>query len=256
MQYESLIPNERSAAFPSIRLHRQGDSIGHLHGECRDAVDQAEKRSGESDWEFLAVIRTSPETNPFRDYLPPGQFILLHRPEMEDWGYDSTSKDCWSLTFQPETDEQSRVERNDNSVDLCIAPSGDDSSNSQEPAHYLGGEPQWIQLDSRPMMTLASNLFGVNEVTRSILEECGIDPLQLASSPQHHIDAARKLDANNIDPSRFHPVVSEWRLLFQIDSDESTGLNWGDAGRLFVFIPESSLVERDFAKAWCWIQSH
>lgn len=40
----------------------------------------------------------------------------------------------------------------------------------------------------------------------------------------------------------------KWKLLFQLDSDNNLGLNWGDWGKIYFFIEEQDLIERKFDK--------
>lgn len=44
-------------------------------------------------------------------------------------------------------------------------------------------------------------------------------------------------------------------LLFQIDSDENTGIMWGDGGTLYFFVKPEDLVKRDFSDVWSEWQS-
>jgi uncharacterized protein YwqG len=46
-----------------------------------------------------------------------------------------------------------------------------------------------------------------------------------------------------------------WRLLAQIDSHEDeTGMMWGDVGRLYFWIREQDLRDRDWEAAWLVLQ--
>jgi uncharacterized protein YwqG len=48
----------------------------------------------------------------------------------------------------------------------------------------------------------------------------------------------------------------EWRLLLQIDSDDSAQMMWGDSGRLYFWIREEDLDQARFDRAWTILQCH
>ncbi|MDX2212700.1 MAG: YwqG family protein [Oculatellaceae cyanobacterium bins.114] len=48
--------------------------------------------------------------------------------------------------------------------------------------------------------------------------------------------------------------ASEWRLLFQVDSDDDIGSMWGDVGMVYFWIRESSLQQRKFDETWTILQ--
>ena len=52
----------------------------------------------------------------------------------------------------------------------------------------------------------------------------------------------------------FAEQVSDWILLFQMDSDENAGMMWGDVGRLYYTMKKSDLAARKFDKIWFSMQ--
>jgi uncharacterized protein YwqG len=64
-------------------------------------------------------------------------------------------------------------------------------------------------------------------------------------------------DASGYDDPRAQELAagaSEWRLLFQLDSDDDIGMMWGDVGRLYWWIRASDLEARNFDATWLVLQ--
>lgn len=51
-------------------------------------------------------------------------------------------------------------------------------------------------------------------------------------------------------------TAQEWRLLFQVESDEHAEMMWGDAGRLYYWIRQQDLRARDFSNTWLILQCY
>ena len=49
-------------------------------------------------------------------------------------------------------------------------------------------------------------------------------------------------------------MPANWRLLFQLDSDDAADMMWGDLGRLYFWIREEDARAGDFSKAWMILQ--
>jgi uncharacterized protein YwqG len=50
--------------------------------------------------------------------------------------------------------------------------------------------------------------------------------------------------------------ASQWRLLLQIDSDDDTGMMWGDVGRIYYWIHERDLAAGVFENTWLILQCY
>ena len=48
----------------------------------------------------------------------------------------------------------------------------------------------------------------------------------------------------------------KWRLLFQVDSDENTGMQWGDSGRLYYWVRGDSLRAKSLDDVWLVLQCY
>jgi WD40 repeat protein/uncharacterized protein YwqG len=97
-----------------------------------------------------------------------------------------------------------------------------------EPIHRLLGYPEQVQVHDMPL-------------------EC-----QCASHGLRIGDLSGKSDPQRL---ALEKGASDWRLLFQIDSDKGNlGSSWGDAGRVYFWIREQDLKKRDFSKVWLIMQ--
>jgi uncharacterized protein YwqG len=116
-----------------------------------------------------------------------------------------------------EDDSQLKSDELDELSELPDLPFGD------ELQHRIGGYPSEIQ---GGRMHVAGEL-----VRRGLPEDTEITPA---------IERAAR----------------EWRLLLQVDSDPALKMNWGDGGRLYVFVRAKDAVAGDFSKTVTISQSY
>jgi uncharacterized protein YwqG len=214
---------------------------------------------------FTAQIRLSDAVAHDPDARLPrsGMLYFFYEAQEQKWGFDPKDRDNWKViyhdgdpgTLQPaeppaNLPEESRFRccRVTFSTEISVPPyesgiverlrlsdiEGDaygrllDALERHEPIHRLLGYPEPIQGDMQEECQFASN--GVN------------------TGGSNGENEARLADLRK--------GITDWRLLLQIDSDDSLGTMWGDAGRIYFWIREQDLKSRDFANVWLVLQCY
>jgi uncharacterized protein YwqG len=188
-------------------------------------------------------------------WLPPGGRLLFFYDEDEQrWGFSPDDQQWWRLVFDldapgssPEAPEGvvPHPGRPTTPVPaISIVAPGDDRAPALRSAeweaysefhrryrerihgdewlrHQVGGHADWIQGDAR---------------LEAVLVAHGI----ACAGPEAYATAEAR---------RLGPEAGEWRLLWQVSSDEELGFTWGDVGHLYVLIRDADVQRRDFQKA-------
>lgn len=192
-----------------------------------------------------------------------GMLYFFYEAKEQKWGFDPKDRDNWKVvyydgdlgTLQPAEppanlpkESRFRCCRVTFSTEISVPPyesvaverlqlsdtEGDayvgllDALVRQEPIHRMLGFPEPIQGEMQEECQLASN--GVN------------------TGSGNNEDDARRV--------AMQEGTTDWRLLLQIDSDDSLGTMWGDAGRIYFWIREQDLKNRDFGKVWLVLQCY
>ena len=214
---------------------------------------------------FMAQIRLSDAVAHDPDARLPrsGMLYFFYEAKEQKWGFDPKDRDNWKViyhdgdlgTLQPaeppaNLPEESRFRccRVAFSTEIGVPPYESvtverlrlsdtesdaygrllDALERHEPVHRLLGYPEPIQGDMQAECQFASN--GVN------------------TGGSNGENEAQRADLRK--------GITDWQLLLQIDSDDSLGTMWGDAGRIYFWIREQDLKSRDFAKVWLVLQCY
>lgn len=214
---------------------------------------------------FLAQIKLSDLAQyPFTDVLPEeGWLLFFYDAEQSTWGFDPEDKGSWAVVFIPSTRaklerrgvpsdvlmngfynlcgvetletltlppfESHAVERlnlSDSEQDAYLDLLDEVYSSDEELVHQLLGHPRPIQGDMQLECQLVSRGLYCGDLT----------------------------GYNDPKASELAKGVEDWRLLFQLDSDDYAEMMWGDVGRLYFWIQYESLAARDFDKCWMVLQ--
>ena len=196
-----------------------------------------------------------------QSWLPPvGKLYFFYDQDQSTWGFDPADRGSWRVIYsEAGTSTLMRGESPSNTESVFVEtpttfrkimsypdwqrPAIDVRDTSDEefeqlaamwlsafgenPKHQLFGFPVPVQGDSMELeCQLASN--GVY---------CG--------APEG-FKSARAI--------QLAPGAKDWRLLFQIDSDDDVGMMWGDVGTLYFWVRESDARASNFGDAWMILQ--
>jgi uncharacterized protein YwqG len=173
------------------------------------------------------------------------------------WGFDPADRDCWRVLHVPDGGATPAE------APAALAPDGRFSVASLHP------RIEWTLPD---LDSLAMDAIGLT------LEESDAygDLLGATEEPAHrllgHLEPVQgemqvecQLAAHGIyvgDPAGYRdpraealrPGADDWQLLLQLDSEDSVDMLWGDAGRLYFWIPRSSMAAGRWDDVWMILQ--
>lgn len=137
------------------------------------------------------------------------------------------SPTCVSVMPSFERDEVSALNLSDEQLDAYIEYQDELEDNVELPKHQVGGYPSPVQGDG---MELES---------------------QLASNGLYCGDASGYNDPRR---KELEAGAKEWRLLFQMDTDDELDIMWGDCGMLYFWIKEDDARNKNFDASWLILQ--
>lgn len=240
-------------AAPAVRVvHANAPTQSHLRGEPNLPPGVAWPTRESRRLEFQARISLNELQAVQRiDWLPTeGALLFFYDDEGQPWGFDpkdrgghavlhvnneaSVEGDPIWLSFEAHVSHPSLDRPETSSIDL-----GDEDQDAYgeelaaafggQPMHQVGGYPSAVQNDSMEV-------------------EC-----QMAANGVYMGGGG----GPPIDPARFkalEPGAKDWRLLFQLDSDEDAGIMWGDCGMLYFWIREEDARALNFSNTWLVLQ--
>jgi uncharacterized protein YwqG len=192
-------------------------------------------------------------------WLPQsGALLFFYDEERQPWGFDPADRGGWAVLHVPDVSLSSTTSREKSAGELpCssvtlrrihVFPS---SGRSEVRALNLSGDEfdKYIELSDQQFQGLPKHqMLGLpSPVQGDAMElEC-----QLASNglycgtPDAYASAPAKL---------LEDGAKNWRLLFQMDSDDDLGVMWGDVGTIYFWVEESAARKGDFSNVWLVLQ--
>ena len=214
---------------------------------------------------FLAQINLAECAHfQFASFLPKeGWLVFFYDVEQSTWGYDPNDKGSLAVLFIAKT--QAPLKRrelpieipNDAFYNLCRVGMREIIT---APPYYDSSLIEKLQLSPDELdayLNLVDEIYSEGGVYHQFLGypqpvqgdmqlEC-----QLVSNGLYCGDPS---GYNNPKALELSKGATEWKLLFQLDTDENTKMIWGDVGRLYFLLRENYFVEKKFGESWMVLQ--
>jgi len=114
----------------------------------------------------------------------------------------------------------------------------------------------WSQAEQKQYETLLSTLSVPDDRTKVHHRLLGFpDTIQDDMRQQCQLASNGVTDPNDPRIAALTKGAMDWQLLLQIDSDEQTGMRWGNSGMLYYWLKRADLQARHFERAWLVLQS-
>lgn len=189
------------------------------------------------------------------DLLPTdGWFHVFYDAARQPWGNDPADRGGWAVTYTSA------------GIPLDTRPVPDDEVPTAERAVLL--EPVVDETVVRPFSLDALTILGEaeNHTYADALDDW-LDELedQAKDDPVHrllgHPDTIQSGDIQTPSqltaPAELADRATDWRLLVQFDSDyDHTGIDFGDAGRIYLTIHDRDLAARRWDRTWLTLQCY
>ena len=206
----------------------------------------------------LAALPRLPETDCFP---AEGVLYFFFDQEQSTWGSNRSDLGSWQVIYAP----------NVSALAQASPPPGLAADYIYEEKHVA---PRIV--DSYPSLErLGLDFSSIPDNAFEIIEE--IRAQSFGDAPQHQIggfpsavqgddmEISSHMLSNGMDESdlnyldegdqqAFLAGANDWLLLLQVDSDNDTGMMWGDCGRLYFWICRHDLARGDFSKVWMQLQ--
>jgi uncharacterized protein YwqG len=246
-------------------VHCREQSPSHLGGSPVTTPDQVWPSRDGRPLAFLARIDlTQVQRTLAVEWLPAGGALLFFYDVAEQpWGFDPTDREGWRVVY---------IEKPDGLAEMPFPPTLDVAN--RLPRQFLAFHHvrSYPSCERDPIVALHFDGGERDRYCDLQLRAFGDRPRhQLAGYPtpiqNDDMESESELASNGIDLGEsgagstpramaLRDRSSEWRLLFQVDSDDAIDMMWGDVGTIYFWIRESDARAGRFEGAWLILQCH
>ena len=192
-------------------------------------------------------------------WLPQsGALLFFYDDEKQPWGFDPADRGEWAVLHVPDVSAPSPSPTPGSSGLLPysavgfrriqVLPSGErpevqvlNFSDAEFDTYFDLAEGRFGGLPKHQLLGLPSPVQGDSMELESQLASNGV----YCGNPEGYATARAK---------QLEDGAKNWRLLFQMDSDDELGVMWGDVGMLYFWVEEAAARRGDFSDVWLVLQ--
>lgn len=247
-----LRPLVEPLAVPAVHVVKQAEvTRSYFGGDPLLPPNIKWPQRGDEPLAFLARLSLSELASVLPiDWLPrEGALLFFYDVESQPWGFDPKDRGGWAVLHVPDVDlsrpgdaysigfqriavlpssERKTVTAlafNDTEFDGYLAMA--DEPFGSHPKHQVSGFPSPVQGDRMEL-------------------EC-----QLVS---HGLFCGNSSGYKDPRAAELEPGSAQWRLLFQMDTDDDLNVMWGDLGMLYFWVEEGAARAGRFDNVWLVLQ--
>lgn len=196
-----------------------------------------------------------------------GMLYFFYDAKEQPWGYDPAQRGGWRVIYYPgDTSSLVRAEApaelDKKSVFKACRPV---FSTKQMMPNWESALVEAAGITDRQVFSYNDAAAEAEGETDEFADECGTKLLGYPDQVQNpDMMAEAQFASNGLLPGpeatndpraqELRKGILQWRLLFQLDSEDAAGMHWVDAGSLFFWIREEDLARRDFENVWLVLQ--
>jgi uncharacterized protein YwqG len=221
------------------------------------AADFVWPKWNDSSLQFLAQIRLDEVTAifPAHDLPKTGMIYFFYNRNQETWGFDPKDIGSWKVIYRSAIENLERAQvPSDIPEDLLF-------KEARITYREIPSYPSWESSVVSSLSDKEQDLY--NELTSpegSIHKLFGFaDPIQSSEMElecqlaSHGINTGSPEGYQDPRVKELEAGAKDWKLLMQIDSDDSLNMMWGDVGRLYFWYRKTD-GKIDFDNIWMILQ--
>ncbi len=224
-------------------------------------------RCSKRELDFLLQIDLA-ETAPLDQHhlLPDtGLLTVFYDLENQPWGYDPSEPDGFRVAYFPEQPFQAAVlpktmlklpERSVTFNCIMTIPNG-----CTRPYDRLVEQCHWTRAEIDKYFKFMDAYNEQYYRSRQSVHRLLGHPLNIQNDMQLEVQlvsnglyCGNRIGFEDPRAKELEPGEDDWLLLLQVDTDDDSGLMWGDCGMLYFWIHSADLANRRFEKTWMILQ--